>query len=95
MPRSVICSPSHMMKTEPVVSVRTVKAIQPAEGSVTIGTPAGRRHLRNRQGQTERLKAAQSQGQVARDLIHLLSALLAFFGQPVEIRDHMRALQQG
>ena len=35
MPRSVICSPSHMMKAEPVVSVRIVIRIKPMPGLKT------------------------------------------------------------
>ncbi len=32
MPRSVICSPSHMMNIVPVVSVRTVISVKPQPG---------------------------------------------------------------
>ncbi len=32
MPRSLICSPSHMMKAEPVVSVNTVINVKPQPG---------------------------------------------------------------
>ncbi len=35
MPRSVICSPSHMMNVVPAVSVITVIAIKPKPGSIT------------------------------------------------------------
>ena len=35
MPRSVICSPSHMMNTAPVVSVRIIIARKPHPGWVT------------------------------------------------------------
>ena len=32
MPRSVICSPSHMMNADPVVSVSTVRIRKPQPG---------------------------------------------------------------
>ena len=35
MPRSVICSPSHMMKAVPVVSVITVIRMKPSPGFKT------------------------------------------------------------
>ena len=35
MPRSVICSPSHMMKAVPVVSETIVNSRKPQPGSVT------------------------------------------------------------
>ena len=41
MPRSEICSPSHMTKTVPVVRVRTVRSLKPQPGLSTIGAPAG------------------------------------------------------
>ena len=41
MPRSVICSPSHMMKIVPVVSVRTVMRRKPQPGCGTSGAPPG------------------------------------------------------
>ncbi len=34
-PRSLICSPSHMMKAEPVVSVRMVISVKPRPGWYT------------------------------------------------------------
>ncbi|MNC98536.1 hypothetical protein D3C83_165300 [compost metagenome] len=39
MPRSVICSPSHITSTEPVVSVRTVISRKPHPGLSTICRP--------------------------------------------------------
>ena len=39
MPRSVICSPSHMMKHEPVVSVSTVISRNARPGLITSGRP--------------------------------------------------------
>ena len=38
-PRSVICSPSHITKTDPVVSVRMVSSRKPQPGSYTSGRP--------------------------------------------------------
>ena len=39
MPRSVICSPSHMMNTLPVVSVSMVISMKPTPGLVTKAVP--------------------------------------------------------
>ncbi len=39
MPRSVICSPSHMMNADPVVIVSTVIKRKPQPGSYTSGRP--------------------------------------------------------
>ena len=36
MPRSVICSPSHMMKAVPVVRVSTVMSLKPIPGCSTM-----------------------------------------------------------
>ena len=41
MPRSVICSPSHMMKIVPVVSVRIVIRRKAQPGCGTSGAPPG------------------------------------------------------
>ncbi len=38
-PRSEICSPSHMMKAEPVVSERMVSSVKPMPGLMTIPCP--------------------------------------------------------
>ncbi len=40
-PRSLICSPSHMMKAQPVVSVRMVSIRKPQPGEGTSGAPPG------------------------------------------------------
>jgi hypothetical protein len=40
-PRSLICSPSHMMKAEPVVSVRMVISVKPRPGLYTSACPLG------------------------------------------------------
>ena len=42
MPSSVICSPSHMMKSVPVVSVRTVVKMKERPGSRTTASSPGR-----------------------------------------------------
>ncbi len=39
MPRSVICSPSHITKTLPVVIVSIVVSRKPMPGLATIGSP--------------------------------------------------------
>ena len=39
MPRSVICSPSHMMNTLPVVRVSMVISTKPMPGLLTKATP--------------------------------------------------------
>ena len=38
-PRSLICSPSHMMKADPVVSDSTVSMTNPKPGLMTIPCP--------------------------------------------------------
>ena len=39
IPRSVICSPSHMMKQVPAVSVTTPISRKPQPGSITVPGP--------------------------------------------------------
>jgi len=41
IPRSVICSPSHMMKAVPAVSVMTVMRRNPQPGLMTMDAPVG------------------------------------------------------
>jgi len=41
IPRSVICSPSHMMKAVPAVSVMTVMRRKPQPGVITMEAPVG------------------------------------------------------
>ena len=41
IPRSVICSPSHMMKAVPAVSVMTVMRRKPQPGIMTMEAPVG------------------------------------------------------
>ncbi len=41
IPRSLICSPSHMMNAVPVVSVSTVSARKPQPGFGTSAAPPG------------------------------------------------------
>ncbi len=43
MPRSVICSPSHMMKAVPAVRVIMVSRMKPIPGLGTTSSPAGPR----------------------------------------------------
>ena len=45
IPRSVICSPSHMMKTVPAVIVRIVISVNANPGSFTRFIPSGRAWL--------------------------------------------------
>ncbi len=53
MPRSVICSPSHMMKAVPVVSDMIVMITKPKPGLMTMPCPMLMQALRD----TERLNA--------------------------------------
>ena len=55
MPRSVICSPSHMMKTVPVVSVRTVISRKPQPGMRHERQRRRRDLLLEAEGDAERL----------------------------------------
>jgi hypothetical protein len=41
IPRSVICSPSHIMKAVPAVSVMTVIMRKPQPGAITMEAPVG------------------------------------------------------
>ena len=45
MPRSEICSPSHMTSAVPAVSVSTVRRRNPQPGRGTIASPFGLRML--------------------------------------------------
>ncbi len=78
-PRSVICSPSHMTKMVPVVSVSTVlnrKAPGRRANAVDL-EPVGHKRSLNR---------CQHDGQVTRPLVDLLPAHLAFFLQLLQLR---------
>ena len=67
MPRSVICSPSHMMNIVPVVSVSTHISRKPQPGLKTSGSPPARSSERSSQiAIAERLHDRQHQRQVAR-----------------------------
>jgi len=47
MPRSVICSPSHITKMVPAVMVMAVISLKPKPGLGTTGIPLGARLSRN------------------------------------------------
>ena len=72
MPRSVICSPSHMMNAVPAVSVTTVSRMKLGPGCST--SPCLVRMAAMPIG----LQRAQNHGQVARPLRNLAAAQLAF-----------------
>ena len=72
MPRSVICSPSHMMKAVPVVSVRMVIRLKPMPGCST------RPCCGENRGNADRLQRGQDHGHVAGPLRDLASSQFAF-----------------
>ena len=84
MPRSVICSPSHMMKAVPVVSESMVIRMKPKPG-IDDDTPAMALQAR---GDAEGLHQRQDHGQIAGPLRDLAPAQLAFLLQLFERRDH-------
>ena len=77
MPRSVICSPSHMMKAVPAVSVITHIGMNAPREIVTIDM-AG---TGQRQGDRKGLDHAQQHGDVTRPLRDLAAAQFAFLLQ--------------
>ena len=99
MPRSVICSPTHMMKAVPVVSVMIVMRRKPQPGCVddvaeaaaadvlVVERPRGTSRCRS-------LEEREHDGAVARVLVDLAPALLAFFAELVErLEDHAHELE--
>ena len=76
MPRSVICSPSHMTKTLPVVRVSMVIRMKPGPGLMTK-SPG----LLQLPGNAQGLHRAQRERQIARPLGNLLASQFAFFLQ--------------
>ena len=92
MPRSEICSPSHMMKAVPVVSVSTVMIGKPRphSESCTCGRHerrAARSRLRLQpERHAERLDDRQSDRAVAGVLVDLAAAHLAFLRELLEVR---------
>ena len=90
MPRSVICSPSHMMKALPVVSVSMVIRMKPGPGVLTKVAAA----FCSADGNAERLHRAQNHGQITRPLGDLLAAQFAFLLQLGQrLIDHGQQLQ--
>ena len=85
MPRSEICSPSHMTKTVPVVRVSTVSSLKPQPGLSTIGAPAGRPDGLEEDGDAEGLDEADADRAVAGVLGDLLAAELALLRQALEV----------
>ena len=97
MPRSVICSPTHMMKAVPVVSVIIVMRRKPQPG---VGDDVARRAAREvgvvqrleLHRDAEALEERQDDRAVARVLVDLPRALLALLAELVEgLEDHRRA----
>ncbi len=83
MPRSVICSPSHITKMVPVVSVIIVVRMKPQPfGADRVGLEPV--------GDDEGLEHAQHDRQVAGALVDLLAAHLALLLQLLELREDGR-----
>ena len=85
MPRSVICSPSHMMKAVPVVSVIIVMRRKPQPGCEhDAGAAAGAWMLSRPTDDEEALEQRQHDRAVARVLVDLAPPVLAFLLQLLE-----------
>ena len=97
MPRSVICSPTHMMKAVPVVSVIIVMRRKPQPAWVTTSpvAPPAKSALLSASTcmrDAEALEERQADRAVARVLVDLARALLALLAELVErLEDHRRA----
>ncbi len=85
MPRSEICSPSHMTKTVPVVRVRMVRSLKPQPGIEDDRRPGRGPQGLEEDGDAEGLDEADDDRAVAGVLGDLLAAQLAFLGQPLEV----------
>jgi hypothetical protein len=86
MPRSLICSPSHMMKAVPVVSEMMVIRTNPQPGLITKPPTCSAQSLRD----AERLDDGEGDGQVAGPLGDLAAAQFAFLLQLLERGNHHR-----
>ena len=84
-PRCVICSPSHIRNMVPPTSVMTVVARKNQPGSMTTA-PAVLRRAFKTDCNAVGLERGQHHGEVARVLIDLLAARLAFLLQGFELR---------
>ena len=93
IPRSVICSPSHMMKAVPAVSVMTVMMRNVQPGCDDHGRSPGGGHALKPDADTEPLDDAEHNGPVTGILGNLFSPLLAFLGKLLQMRnDHRQKL---
>ena len=86
IPRSVICSPSHMMNAVPVVRLSIVIRMKPMPGIQHEVAFRGLQHRRD----AERLHQRKTDGEIARPLRDLAAAELAFLLQLLERRNHHR-----
>ena len=90
MPRSVICSPSHMMNAVPVVSVIIVISRKPQPGSSTTDAPPGAWIVLEPDRDEEALDEREHDRAVARVLGDLAPPELAFLRELLELRDRRR-----
>ena len=86
MPRSLICSPSHMMKAVPVVSEMMVIRMNPKPGLMTIPSCMACRPV----AMPKDCMMAEHDGQVAGPLGDLAAAQFAFLLQFLERGHHHR-----
>jgi hypothetical protein len=77
IPRSVICSPSHMMNAVPVVSVSAHRIRKPQPGFVTA--PAPNWSVLEREREQAALEQREADRRIARELVDPPLALLASF----------------
>ena len=91
MPRSVICSPSHISSIVPVVMVTTVSSRNPRPGHHhDVAVDADALGMLQRDGHGVALDEAKHHGQVAAVLGDLLAARIAFARQPLQGRNDRR-----
>ena len=100
MPRSVICSPTHIMNAVPVVSVSMLMRRKPQPAWVTTSPTAAESdevpvvHRLEAHRDAEGLDERERDRAVARVLIDLALALLAFLAELVErLEDHRQELK--
>ena len=86
MPRSVICSPIHMMNAVPVVSVIITMNRKPHPGFITIWIRSAAERLKSNRSH-EALEKGQGNRQVAGVLGNLLASQLPFFGELFQVGD--------
>ena len=87
IPRSVICSPSHMMKAVPAVSVMTVIMRKPQPVVMTMEAPDGPAMFSRPTAIPKPWMRRKDHRPVAGVLGDLAAPRLAFLGEPLQVRN--------